>query len=270
MNRTHDSTDGLQLGTVTDPAHPDRSIAFFSDWKLAWEHLRDHLLTAPECLAWRLVSPAYLHILNPEDGDARWTYAQQATASQGQTAQPLYDLYRTAVSQDTADATLLGWHQDGDRVTVCLGTSGVLVLFGQRVVLTAFLPGHGSEDATRAARQADSAADLPRERGMRSGRNGRRDRETVDREQRLLEQRQAAWSPAERLYHRVFKPSVQFVKRCQHRHRDLYGRLIRGDYALLKDVLPPLSQLKYENWITLRQRCGRTEPTLRASTQASE
>jgi hypothetical protein len=270
MNHTTGTIDGLNLGTVAHPASPGQAVSFFANWQSAWQHLRDHLLTAPECLAWQLVSPAYPQIVNPQDPDARWSFSEQARTTEGRTAQPLYDLYLAAVSQDTQDSIVLGWCRGSGHITVCLGTSGILAMYTERAVITAFLPDQGSGQATRAGQQAELSRGLPREGGMRAGRVGRRSRESIERDQQLRQQREAAWSAAQRLYHRVFKPAVQFVKHCHHRNRDLYGRLIRGDYALLKDVLPHLSQLKYEHWVLLRQRCGRNEPALPVDGQASE
>jgi len=143
-----------------------------------------------------------------------------------------------------------------ERTTVSFGTSGIVTIIEQ-TVRTAFLPGQGSPEATSASQDPDQQQGLPRERGMRSGRPGRRDQKTSDRDRQIREQREAAWSRSQRLYYRVFKPAVQSVKQSHHRNRNMYGKLIRGDYALLKDVLPHLSQFKYEDWLALRQRCGR-------------
>jgi hypothetical protein len=127
-----------------------------------------------------------------------------------------------------------------------------------RALNTAFLPGQGDPLATGESRPTDaSTAAITREAGMRSGRHGHRDRELIERERLARQRREAAWTPAQRLYYRVFKPAVQFVKRCQHRCRDMLGRETRGDYALLKNVLPHLSQLKLDDWLAMRMRCGR-------------
>jgi hypothetical protein len=171
-------------------------------------------------------------------------------------AQPLYDLYCGAVTRDAQDAAALTWHRSQGRLTVALGTSGVLILI-QDVVTTAFLPDQGDPEAVRESQQERKQSGLPRERGMRAGRPDRRDGQAVEREDRMRAQREASWTRTQRLYYRVFKPAVQFVKRCHHRCRDMYGRETRGDYALLKDALPHLSQFKYEDWAALRQRCGR-------------
>ena len=256
MNVSSDATDRLQLGAVPHPARPGDSAPFFSDWQSALQHLRDHLLTAPECHAWLLVAPGYGEIVDPDNADARWSYVHQAETSAGRAAQPLYDLYRSAVSQDAEDAAGLGWHRSAGPMTVCLGTNGILAII-ERSVTTAFLPGQGTAETTLASKEPDRQRGLPRESGMRSGRVGRRDQKTSDRDRQIREQREAAWSRSQRLYYRVFRPAVQFVKQCHHRNRNMYGKLTRSDYALLKDALPHLSQFKYEDWIALRQRCGR-------------
>jgi len=258
MNTKSDLADRLRLGAVPHPAQAGAQVPFFSDWQSACQHLRDHLLTAPECLGWLQVAPEYGQILNPNDGDARWSYSEQAAASAGRTAQALYDLYRSAVSRDAGDAAVLGWHRSRERTTVCLGTSGIVTIIEQ-TVRTAFLPGQGTPEGTLAGREPDQQQGLPRERGMRSGRPGRRDQKMSDRDRQVREQREAAWSRSQRLYYRVFKPAVQSVKQCHHRNRNMYGKLVRSDYALLKDALPHLSQFKYEDWAALRQRCGRDE-----------
>ncbi len=227
----------------------------FADWPSAREHLRDHLLTAPESEAWAVVAPGYLLLLDPADGDARWRYWEQVETSGGAAAQPLYDLYREAASADALDARLVRWVRVQGRVTVAVGTSGILMLVEDGIVRTAFLPGQGDPEATRQARASEDGRGLVRERGMRSGRPGTGG--AGNREEAIRQRREAGWTPEQRLYYRVFRPCVQFVKRCHHRHRDLYGRLLRQDYALLKECLPARSRLKLDDWLDLRRRCGR-------------
>jgi len=248
----------LQLKTVPHPARPGETALFFSDWPEACGHLRDHLLSSPECQAWALVVPSYLDVLDPADEDARWSYAQRAFATQGVDAQPLYDVYLLAVTRDMADASILAWYRSEGSLTVGMGTSGVLVII-DHTVRTAFLAGQGDAQRTRAARQAVRPGGLPRESGMRRKRPGRWDHRLTDRECRVRERREASWTAPQRLYFHVFKPAIQFVKQRHHRCRNMYGEITRGDYALLQDVLPPLSQLNFESWAALRRTCGRTE-----------
>jgi hypothetical protein len=218
----------LQLRAVPHPAQPNEVVCFFADWQTACSHLQNHVLTSPECHAWALVAPQYRQILDPEESDTRWQYCEQARVSHGRTAQPLYDIYCGAVACDAQDAAALTWHRSQGRLTVALGTSGILLLI-EGVLTTAFLPNQGDPQATRDSQQERKDRGLPRERGMRSGRPSHRDGQVVAREDRMRAQR----------------------------GRDMYGRETRGDYALLKDALPHLSQFKYEDWAALRQQCGR-------------
>jgi hypothetical protein len=247
----HAETPGLVLRTVPHPAEGSE-VQAFGDWEAACAHLRDHLLTAPECHAWALVVPACAGVVDLEDTDARWAYAREALTTAGASAQALYDLYAGAVAADLRDAAALGWHCSAGAVTVALGTSGVLAVL-VKCLRTAFLPGQGDARATAAARAEDQArpGDRRRERGMRSGPAGRGGREA-----RAAAGREARWAPAEMLYYRVFRPAVQFVRSQHVAMRDLDGRPLR-DYGRLKEVLPPLSRLKREDWESLRRQCGR-------------
>jgi hypothetical protein len=228
----------------------------FRDWDAASRHLRDHLLTAPECHAWILVAPIYCSVLDPADPDGRWHFWEQAQATGGATAQALYDVYRNAAAADSADAHTLEWVHEEEGVAVAVGTSGILLVVEGNTLRTAFLPGQGDPDATCEARAAPSPGrGLIRERGMRSGRATDAHEDWNAREQAAQTRREAAWSENERLYYKVFRPCLQFIKRCHHCHRDMYGRLVRRDYALLKDCLPARNQLKCDAWLALRRRC---------------
>jgi hypothetical protein len=247
----HAETSTLVLRTVPHPADGS-GVQAFSDWQAAYAHLRDHLLTAPECHAWVLVMPACAGLVDLENADARWAYSRQAAATAGVSAQALYDLYADAVAAELRDAAVLGWHCSAEAVTVALGTSGVLAVL-MKCLRTAFLPGQGDAGATAAARAEDQArpGDLRRERGMRSGPAGRRERES-----RAAAKREADWTPLDLLYYRVFRPAVQFLRSQHVALRDLDGRPLR-DYARLKEVLPPLSRLKRADWEEFRRQCGR-------------
>src|SRR5579885_207382 len=135
-------SSSLQLGTIPHPARLGTNVLFFRDWQTASAHLRDHLLTAPECAAWALVAPEYRRIVDPTAEDARWSYAKQALATKGVSAQPLYDLYCEATGCDARDAATLGWVRSDGAVTVALGTSGILMVI-EDALMTAFLPGQG-------------------------------------------------------------------------------------------------------------------------------
>jgi len=248
--------DELQRGSLPHPARHGTMVNMFADWQAAYRHLRDHLLTAPECHAWALVIPEYSHLVDPNDSNARNRYAEQARASGGTSAQPLYDLYCLAVSSDANDARRIGWLKDRAAVTAAMGTSGVVMLV-EDVVKTAFLGGQGDPEATRQSQAVspDRQRGLPRERLMRAGGRGEPKGAVSPRELRRQRDRESQWTADERLYHRVFKPSVQFVKRSYHRSKDMFGNSTGTDCALLKDVLPPRSRLKYERWLEVRRKC---------------
>jgi hypothetical protein len=245
----------LTLRSLPHPAAPARPVRFFGTPDAALDHLRHHLLTSPEAEAWALVAPGYEAILDPRSSDARYRYWQKAVESGGDSAQPLYDLYLEAVRGDAADADRLGWLCSAPIGTVAFGTSGVLLIVGAAVV-TAFLPGQGDPAATRKGQEAGpNATGLVREGGMRSGRPGRFRADEAERERRERLEREANWSRAERIYYRVFRSAVQFIRGCHIGQHDPLGRPLRGDYGRLKDVLPSRSRLCYADWAEFRTRC---------------
>jgi hypothetical protein len=245
----------LTLRSLPHPAAPARQVRFFATPAAALAHLRDHLLTSPEAEAWALVAPGYETILDPRSPDERYRYSKNAEETGGDSAQPLYDLYLEAVRGDSADADRLGWLCPAPGGTVAFGTSGVLLIVGAAVV-TAFLPGQGDPAATRRGQGAGpNATGLPREGGMRSGRPGRFRADEAERERRERLDREAAWSRAQRLYYRVFRPAVQLIRGCHHGQRDPLGRPLGGDYGRLKEVLPTRSRLGYADWAEIRTLC---------------
>ena len=141
-----------------------------------------------------------------------------------------------------------------DNVTVALGTNGVLVLI-EGHVRTAFLPGHGQSQAVVQARQQESDPtgrhQLLRERGMRSGRKGQWKQHSA--EDPIRQQKSSLRSRDENLYYEVFRPVVQWIRKQYPRVLDCNGLVQIGkDYALLKEVLPPMSGLKLPQWQELR------------------
>lgn len=244
----------LQLGAVRDPSAPTRQVSVFGDTGRAIAHLRDHLLTAPECEAWAVVIPQYSSLLDPTDGKSRFRYCESITES-ASNGQPLYDLYKAAIVEASDEAAVLHWYCSEGQVTVALGTSGVLILI-EGVLKTALLPGQGSAEATRQSHERIvEGFGLPREVGMRSGRPGKW-RPVTERETRDRERREESWPHETRLYYRVFRPAVQFIKKCHHHNRNMFGEWRHQDYALLKDILPPRSNLKLEQWQSMRKACG--------------
>jgi hypothetical protein len=228
-------------GTVPHPAQPGTMVAFFADWERACRHLGDHVLTAPECAAWALVLPAMAEHLDLHDANARNSYHQEAQASRGMSAQGLFDHYRQATARAVSEAYVLTWHASAGSTTAALGTAGVLVLIEGACVVTVYLPGQGSAAAVRESCEA-APTRLGRERGLM-----RRRLDGHPRDNRPREQREARWSAEERLYYRVFRPAVQFLRERYHQSYGLDG-MRRFDGALLKRVLPPMSRLRLPDW----------------------
>jgi hypothetical protein len=73
-----------------------------------------------------------------------------------------------------------------------------------------------------------------------------------DRKRLEIEER---WTPVQRLYFRVFRPAVQFVRTAAY---DASGMLRRPprDYGLLRWCLPRMSRLRLEDWLAYRRTVG--------------
>ena len=155
----------------------------------------------------------------------------------------------------SGDAARLGWKNWRGGVTIALGTEGILMVIAN-TLKTAFLPGQGDPEAVVSAAESGgprSDSPTPRTRGMRSGRGGV---PGWTREDRDRWHRQSDWSESQRLYYGVFRPAVQLIRSQYHRGLDVPGRRL-SDYGLLKAVLPPMSRLKYHDWLELRETAQR-------------
>lgn len=236
----------------------------FASEELALEHVRDHLLTAPECFGWALIADLESQV--GLEFQARRRAARQLKARE-EPSQGLYELLCEVVARVFKDAACSGWSVEGasgEELLVAYGFDGVLVIVQQRVVTTAFLPGLGYAERTLAARGRDT--DLPREMGMRSrGRRRRATRKTYDSERRERRREGAHREPRyesrlEEIFHKVFKPSWDFVREQDSYAFDMCGqRLTVGcDYGLLNQVLPRRT-LRYADWLRLRQEARREQ-----------
>jgi hypothetical protein len=241
MNPTTQPPELLR-GVVPHPADPARGVTFFADWRRAVEHLIDHVLTSPECEGWAIVAPPIGQHVDLADGLARTRQALRARESKGVEVQALFDLYQREASEAARQAHVLGWHAQQEDCFVALGVSGVFVLVDGDVVITTYLPGQG--DAEAVSRPDDS-------RHLRRERHPMRRAAPPDEDRR---RREAAWSEEERLFYRVFRPAVQFIRSQHHRARGLDGRLRKADAALLKDCLPRMSELGLDGWRTRREQ----------------
>jgi len=250
---------GLRLVEISGPTL--ERIRFFQDWEKAYKHVRDHLLSRPERDGWRLVIPEINGLLDLDNEDAVWDYHRRAARTSGSSAQDLYDCYSRAVEADCLDSKTLGWHRTEEQTTIALGTSGVLTVVTNQVVKSARLPGLGIAEMTIESHgiPVDSPR-MPRHRPMRSWhRNGKSD-ERHPKEERRKEERESQWTREQKLFFRVFRMAVQHIMRAYHRSYDLLGERFHGDDAAwLKDTLPRRSRLKFEDWLKLREQCGRKQ-----------
>lgn len=234
--------DELSRGSIPHPANPAQSVPFFADWRRAVGHLIDHVLTSPECDGWAIVVPQLGQHVDLADGLARTRMAQNAHESKGVEVQALFDLYRREAAEASRQAHVLGWHARIGGCFVALGVSGVFVLGDGDVVVTTYLPGQGDAGAVS---QPDDSRHLRRER------HPMRRAAPPDEERR---RREAAWSDEERLFYRVFRPAVQFIRSQHHRAHGLDGRIRKADPAILKDKLPRMSELGLDGWRTRREQ----------------
>ena len=213
-------------------------------------HLCDHVLTAPECHGWNLVLGGWDELF--DQADQRWKYARQATTSDGASAQELYDDYCCAAQRSMDESSATNWWVvDGDTLAT-FSTNGVLVvahLMSEPTIATIFLPGQG-HGVLVGRGDSRGTTPLPREcrRRMRSGQHriGRPDRADS-----------AEWGREERLFFRVFRPAVQFIKRCHFDAMDYQLRRRKHEYALLKKKLPATNGMTFEWWQALREEGGR-------------
>ncbi len=230
-------------------------LRFFRDFPAAFEHIRDHLLEESEAEAWCLVIPQ-LSVEFGELGQKSQRHRTYQKAKQDREVfEKLYDLYRESVSRNLADACRQGWKQvrgeQGHWQAVAFGSSGVLILAANGLVLTAFLPNQSSAERTLLRRGSLAPARLAGKRRMRGGLEV-----ASERELRKRRQIEARWSPEERLFYRVFRPALSFIRRQQYETFSPTGpyQPRDNDYWLLKAKVPTASRFDYQQWRRLRQQ----------------
>jgi hypothetical protein len=267
----------LRTVCLPDPTAASLALAY-ATCEDARKHLIYHLLGPGEAEAWLLLEPRLQEYFADGRDAARW---RQRLEHHDADAQLLYDLYCEVVQIEMEDARRLHWHaQERRRLPVCvgLGTGGVLAVFEQTpqgwVLKTAFIAGAGRGVWVRRRQGWDKDGippghipgklleqdkrilrslrrrSLRRRQGMRAGRSP----DVRARDRQLLEQRQARWSPEERIYYLVFRPALQFIWRQQETNVLPDGRIYSRDYALLKMVLPLRSELTFDVWQQCRQK----------------
>ena len=252
----------LKLTTFTNP-WSKKNVAVFRNLDRALIHIRDHLLSEPECDGWALID-AKLEKEIPGVSKQRWSLYKSAVASDGTKVQSLYNEFASSIARATADSKRLGWCIQQGTVTAGLSKHGVLVLLDYvdprsstpEIVRTAFLPGQGSSESTRASRDRPSSdTGLGRERAGRKMRSGARKKwARKGREVRQHEARRTKWSVDERIFFDIFRPALQAIHRSRWDSSATGARQQqreRHEYALLKPKLPRTSNLEFNDWLAL-------------------
>lgn len=246
------------------------TVQVFPSPRKAAEHIRDHLLTNPECEAWAVISN--LTSIVSLDFHSRKAAAKQVETLEDP-SQALYELYMKVMEEAVSDSHNAGWTvtEELRNLQVLLGFNGLLIVIEEGIIRTAFLPGQGISERTTAAKSQRSNP-LPREIGMRSrgkkrrksqrrGREGGKRRERrekwKDKEISENEQNMSFGTHEEEIFHRVFKPALDFVREQGSYAFDMYGYGLPGqkDYGLLNRNLPR-TRMRYADWQQLRQTAG--------------
>ena len=201
--------------TPTIPGLRDgTSYAFFKDPTRARQHCCDHVLTAPEYAAWRRIRPALDRIVG-EDHGSRWRIARSVLTGEAPGPE-ICEIYRSTAERAVLDARATGWwwreRGRGAPVRHAIGLSGVLVIANDQHVISSLVPGFGSVTGVREgqlARQADSAAPLPRE-SSNAQHGMRRRRRSLELAERPIDERLEAKREPE---HFIFRTAVAAVRR---------------------------------------------------------
>lgn len=242
---TPSGQQNLVLRTVTHPNPAIREAYFFVNEQKALEHLQNHLLTSPENEAWALVLADLGQAEIAEtlkDSEACFRLIRLAGEAGAAAVSEYLEAYRKAVNQGCVEARKLGWWAQDRWVAVAIGTTAVFALFENSVLRTAYIPAQAVKNRKR---EPGTVTPLPPAHKMRKPREKERDRKAAERE--------AQWTALERIYYKLFRPAVQFIRSRYHTWVSLNGQKW-DDIALLKDRLPRMSQLSYAKWYEYHQQ----------------
>jgi hypothetical protein len=208
----------------------------------AREHMVHHLLTAPECEAWRLVLPEVE--LGERLQEREWQ-ARQLLEEAGQ-GQALYEAYARAIGRAIQDGGALGLCWRGGR-QAWMGLEGVVVIEQERperCVLTAYIP-RDLKNRSNAAPTHERP--LPREEKIKNWTV----RSTSDQERRNRATRQRQHYTKERLIFLSFCEAVVALQTIQNnavtkRYGEAGGQ---RDAETLLPIVKALGMEKEERWL---------------------
>ena len=69
----------------------------------------------------------------------------------------------------------------------------------------------------------------------------------------VIGRKETSWTPDERLYYRVFRPAVKFIRKCHYYDGKFRAEDSGSHYGLLKRCLPGMKALSLNNWIEKRR-----------------
>lgn len=226
----------LQRRQVPQPRSNGSVIEIFPNWEMAYCHIRDHLLSAWECLAWVVIEPGLKQHIQPDDYDERLRLSNEYLRTKGEAMQDVYDSYAKVISEDLKSAKRLGWVVTQEDTTAVFGLNGVYTVVRDNVFTTAFLPGWGTRATTRAGLRAERLdSNLPRDCVGSKIRNGEPRPPYVPAEKLSLEQKQYA----------VFLHCLKWVKGQQR--KDFLKENLQS-YLWLKRILPTWKRCTFAFW----------------------
>jgi len=237
----------------------------FSDNYSAIKHFIRHVLTPVESHAWHEVFAQSQPFLD-ESSESLDICFQLRSECSIQTnvaklsihARHAFEKYVRSIESSYTQSKAIGWQFVAGNWHVCIDTNGVFCVLentsDRMSVTTSFIPGFGSAVAVKesAASAANPHARVTNKSWMRgddTSPNGRPRQSSI--QERTSNRHAANWSTQQRIYHLVFRPVMQFIRGYQPGEKK-YSVGIEH----LKSVLPAMSQLKYENWLLIRQSQG--------------
>lgn len=242
--------------TLTVPDLQQHAVTFTSVAD-AVRHLLDHLLTAPECVAWASVLTEWAPLLDDTTATPplpeRTSFRQRLTQTTGAAGQPLFDRWIAELDRQARSAASLGWWTlTTDRGRQGLGIHAARLIYASSAagwcLTTAYLIGQGDPAEVAAARAEQR---LRHERDPGRSRRGRRN--PLSRR----EQREADWSADERFYYRCFRPALRELRRTAISTAALSAQLRENreqDRQALWQVVSRTQPASCEEWCRLRDQ----------------
>ena len=229
------------------PANSSTLIRIFYDESSVCDHIQKHILGEYESLAWWPAFDPEGTRVNIKDGKVRYAHIREIEAGNMEVIRHYYSFCADCIELSANEARCLKWHISSRGVTVAMGITGILMIV-EGYMKTAFFPGFG--DPSRQSTFHDSSKRQFSEYDAKP--HLIRSWKTSQRKKRAAHQR--SWDTAQRLYYKVFKKCVRFVRSQHHDSLDITGQR-NNDYGLARKFLPSMGRLKFEDWNQLRIKC---------------